>query len=205
MIEVEKKFTVPPSFEDVLARVGAVLVMEKEFLDSYYDFTDFKLSLQDCWLRERNNSWELKHRDKHSKSRSTTTDSYYEVDNEKEILRSVATYVSMDTSVKSVQEFVTGSRLRVFASFKTRRMRYEIDGLFIDLDSASFGYNVGEIEMMVGSKDDIAGAEIKIESLAKRLGINWKTKQHGKLGEYLYLNNPTLFKQLVESKVLRGK
>lgn len=170
MIEVEKKFTVPPSFDDVLAREGAVLVIEKEFLDSYYDFTDFKLSLQDCWLRKRNNTWELKHRDKHSNSKSTSLDAYYELDNEKEILRSLATYVSMDTRVKSVQEFVTGSRLRVFASFKTRRMRYEIDGVFIDLDSASFGYNVGEIEIIVGSVDDIADAEIKIESLAKRLG-----------------------------------
>jgi adenylate cyclase class IV len=42
--------------------------------------------------------------------------------------------------------------------------------MFIDLDSASFGYNIGEIEIMVDSEDDIAQAETKIESLAKRLG-----------------------------------
>ncbi|KAK3726773.1 hypothetical protein QZH41_010422 [Actinostola sp. cb2023] len=135
-------------------------------------------------------------------------DSYRELDNEKDILEALADYISPNVkdmkSMTDMTDFVKAFGLKVFASFKTTRTKYRLDGVSVDLDVASFGYSVGEIEIVVESEEEIPDAEAKLENLAKKLGINWKASYPGKLEEYLRLHNLSLYREFVAKGVLRN-
>nr|KAG5707853.1 hypothetical protein BaRGS_031584 [Batillaria attramentaria] len=57
---VERKFTITNDTEKRLQELGAQLQKEKVFTDVYYDNDDYALILTDCWLRRRNDAWEVK-------------------------------------------------------------------------------------------------------------------------------------------------
>lgn len=57
--EIERKFIVTPSVFHTCQQL-ATSAREIHMMDTYYDYPDFRLTQQDMWLRERNQSWELK-------------------------------------------------------------------------------------------------------------------------------------------------
>ncbi|XP_053119625.1 thiamine-triphosphatase isoform X2 [Hemicordylus capensis] len=60
-IEVEQKFLYGPDTEEKLVALGASLGGRVSFRDRYYDVPDWRLTLADHWLREREGAgWELK-------------------------------------------------------------------------------------------------------------------------------------------------
>ena len=44
------------------------------------------------------------------------------------------------------------------------------EGVKVDLDSTNFGYGVGEVEVMVGRREEVPGAEERVRSIAALLG-----------------------------------
>lgn len=170
-IEIEKKFLLTPNFKDTLLQEGAILVSEKEFSDFYYDLPDHKLSLQNFWLRRRNGFWELKYLGK-GMSNSSLIDSFCETDNENDILSALADCVPAQDfkGCESLSEFVERFDLQVFVSFKTKRTKYQLGDVTVDLDIASFGYELGEIEIVVDDEEEVPNAKAKLETMAKKLG-----------------------------------
>lgn len=143
---------------------------KNEFSDSYFDFPEYTLSFQNCWLRRRDNVWELKYLE-NGPVKLSLIDSYRELNNEKEILKVLSKYASKGSRIfEDVNEFASSCGLQVLASFKTARTKYRIDGVIVDLDIASFGYSVGEIEIVVSREEERPDAEKKLEILAKKLG-----------------------------------
>nr|XP_020665406.1 thiamine-triphosphatase isoform X2 [Pogona vitticeps] len=60
-IEVEQKFFFGPDTAEKLVALGATLEGNITFRDQYYDVPDFRLTLADHWLRQREGTgWELK-------------------------------------------------------------------------------------------------------------------------------------------------
>lgn len=58
---MEQKFLYGPGTEEKLAALGATLQGAVSFRDKYYDTPDWRLTLADHWLREREGAgWELK-------------------------------------------------------------------------------------------------------------------------------------------------
>lgn len=60
--------------------------------------------------------------------------------------------------------------LEEFASFVTCRRRYRLGNLHVDLDAADFGYNVGEVEAVVGQLENVSEATAWIQALGSQLG-----------------------------------
>lgn len=177
-IEIEKKFLLKPRFTETLIQKGAILVSEREFSDSYYDFPDYKLCLQNCWLRCRSSIWELKYLEK-SPEKPAVVDSYCELNDEQDILHVLSNYApKIFKNIENMSEFVAAFDLQVFASFATTRTKYHLDGVIVDLDSACFGYSIGEIEIIVNSEEEIPNAEKKLETLAKKLGKSGNSAQN---------------------------
>lgn len=59
MIEVEKKVSLTDSKIASLLS-GAKLIREFNIVDTYFDYSDFRLVKKLWWLRLRENNWELK-------------------------------------------------------------------------------------------------------------------------------------------------
>ncbi|XP_054848942.1 thiamine-triphosphatase isoform X2 [Eublepharis macularius] len=60
-IEVEQKFLFGPGTEEKLVTMGATLVGSVSFRDRYFDTPNWRLTLADHWLRDREGAgWELK-------------------------------------------------------------------------------------------------------------------------------------------------
>ena len=59
MVEVEKKFLLSDNQKTQLLD-GAEFLYEKTIVDTYFDDTQFSLTANNLWLRERDNEFELK-------------------------------------------------------------------------------------------------------------------------------------------------
>ena len=59
-IEVELKFLFSKENKEKVLALGAELLQKKRIHDVYYDTEDYQLTLNDRWLRLRDNRWELK-------------------------------------------------------------------------------------------------------------------------------------------------
>ena len=170
-IEVERKFTVTADTKIRLLEMGAELKKERTFEDMYYDNADYRLTLSDCWLRQRNGQWEFKVAVSSFQTKSSSTQ-YSEVTDEKEISRLLIRYLRADESMRnlSLEELIQKLNLSIFAKFSTTRQTYYLPECTIDLDLADFGFQVGEIEVMVADEKRIAEALRTIDGIAKKLG-----------------------------------
>ena len=61
--------------------------------------------------------------------------------------------------------------LDVFATFSTTRQTYHLPHCTVDLDIADFGFEVGEIEVMVSDETRIVDALNIIDDMARKLGM----------------------------------
>lgn len=194
MIEVEKKFQ--PTEEQLQALVKeAQFISEKEHTDIYYDFSDYRLFKNGHRLRKRNNGYELK------VAQEGHTDSdlqmYNEIENDEEILSFLG--FDKNDSLQKIIEEQTG----IICEIKTNRKKYKKDDFSIDVDSTDFGYDMVEIELMVGDKSKIKEAEEKIVSFALSAGLSL-SKLPGKTIEYLKRMNPELYKKIFINKEIKG-
>ena len=175
MLEVERKFSVPPYFTETLLRCGARKISQVEFEDKYFDLPENQLTCQGCWLRKRDNKWQLKIRAE-ERTYVDSFDNYRELENQEEIIQELTRRLGgRDAAAhrvpNTVEEFLAVNGCEEFACFSTYRSRFSLHGgVFVDIDEASFGYGLGELEMVVDKQADILLAKKAIAEVAGRLG-----------------------------------
>ncbi|XP_061197312.1 uncharacterized protein LOC133205500 [Saccostrea echinata] len=168
-VEVERKFKVTADTKIKLVEIGAELHKEKVFFDKYYDNPDYALTLKDCWLRQRNGSWELKVVNGRLTKFSTQ---YQEITNYNEIVDFLVNHFRReDLGDAPIDQVIQKLDLVPFVEFTTTRQTYFLPECTIDLDLTGFGYQVGEIEVMASDKSQIPRALDTITSVAEKLGF----------------------------------
>ena len=185
-IEVECKFTMTHLTRQQLKTMEAERKSKCTFTDVYFDVQSHTLMLSACWLRKRNKTWELKYPvGGKGQGPGQVSDRHNELDKEDEILAYLGTVIldeishCTDPEPKTLDRLVQDGILTPVAEFATTRESFVIcdyqhgvlgSVVHVDLDEASFGYAVGEVEMMVGKTEDIPTAEAVVQSIAKQIG-----------------------------------
>lgn len=168
-VEVERKFNVTADTKIKLVEIGAELHKEKVFLDKYYDNPDYSLTLKDCWLRQRNESWELK---VVNGQFTKLASQYQEITETNEIADFLVNHFHrLDLKGLAVDLVIKKLDLQPFVEYTTTRQTYFLPECIIDLDLTDFGYQVGEIEVMATDKSQIPRALETITSVAGKLGF----------------------------------
>ena len=189
MIEVERKFRVTAAQKESLTR-SATLQRQVENTDQYFDFDDLRLMKSDCWLRKRNNTWELKiTRDSNFATRRA--DIYDELTRKEDIQR----HLGLDLA-----EAIHQKLLRSWAHLQTSRAHYEANDYSLDFDDIrsledDFTYQLMEIEIMVVSPEQIDDATQRILTLATQHGLDLE-RPLGKVLAYFHERKPSVFDQL---------
>ncbi len=165
MIEVERKFQITEEGKRALTD-GAEFVSEKIMTDTYYDTADLQLTTKDRWLRLRDGKWELKEPLHALGFSKRAADQYRELTTEGEIRAALRLPAGNDLGADLAK---TG--YEPFATIKTIRRKYKKEGFVIDLDVMDFGYEIGEIELMVQSESDMLGAVDRIRGFAQKHGL----------------------------------
>lgn len=197
MIEVEKKFRLRNAFFEKIKREGTFL-SHKEFQDTYYDTAEWHYTLQNMWLRRREDIFELK---VGVQQECGIIDRYDEITDPMGILK--ALNLPLTPSLSSALE---EKKITPFCSFWTDRRKYQLGEFIIDIDTATFDdltYSVAEVELLVPNKSAIADAENKITKFLERESVDWKKLIHGKLSYYLSQRRPKHYSALVEAKVFK--
>jgi len=154
MIEVEKKFI--PTEENL-----KILLTDAEFLgevtnhDIYYDYPDFRFLKGNIAFRKRNGNFELK------------IQSGSGIHEEIEDLEKIKEYFS----TSDLEEFINENLISAI-EYRTVRKKYKKEDFNLDMDETDFGYQVGEIELMVEKEEDVKIAEEKIQEFASRNNLD---------------------------------
>uniref|UniRef100_A0A8D2LI88 Thiamine-triphosphatase n=1 Tax=Varanus komodoensis TaxID=61221 RepID=A0A8D2LI88_VARKO len=202
LIEVEQKFLSGPDTAEKLVALGATLDGILTFRDRYYDRADYRLTLADHWLREREGAgWELKCPPPSTASVSgPTTTHYLEVTSPRETVARICALLGVDPALAwhdDVAAAVEELGLQEFASFVTQRSKYRLGDLNVVLDEMDFGYAVGEVEAMV-RQEEVPAALEQIRKLGVHLGFDETTRFPGKMSAYLYKFKPAQYNALLQ-------
>ncbi|KKW32126.1 MAG: Thiamine-triphosphatase, partial [Candidatus Uhrbacteria bacterium GW2011_GWA2_53_10] len=165
MIEIERKFAVTEEGKRRLTE-GAEFVSEKTMTDTYYDTVDFQLTTKDRWLRLRDGKWELKEPLHALGFSKRAADQYRELITEGEIRTALRLPAGQD-----IEADLAKTGYEPFATIKTVRRKYKKEGFVIDLDVMDFGYEIGEIELMVASEQEMDAAVARILEFGKENGL----------------------------------
>lgn len=208
-VEVEAKFSADnlEKVKTAISARGGQLVGEQVFTDVYWDAPGCGLTENDWWLRCRAGRWELK---MPAGDGGQETTAYREVTLPSEIVEELTRAGFLRPMASISKAFFLDARVlkaagfEVFASFRTNRTKYRIGQHTVDIDQASFGHEVVEVEVISGSEAaEIAAAGESVVALAQSLGVSNEGESgrlvKGKLAEYILKNCP---KQL---KVLRRR
>lgn len=196
IIEVEKKFTMTTDTEQRLEEIKAHYMGEKSFCDVYFDTDQHVLMLNDHWLRQRDDQWELKYNHQlngHDDTSSTTR--YTETTDTNEILEILNSKLVVTINgdqlnnysdrrtikgdqmtadgeqvLTSLKELIRTSQLKPVVTIETLRRTYTVNSCNVVLDSTDFGYQVGEMEKIVERREDIPTAQREIDEIATKLG-----------------------------------
>ncbi|XP_072885539.1 thiamine-triphosphatase isoform X2 [Hemitrygon akajei] len=199
-IEVERKFAVRPDTEQRLASLGGQRLGSRSLLDRYFDTVDLRLTLADLWLRSREGRWQLKSPVGAGPQASGTT-RYRETASEAEILALLRPVLSAIEG--GLDRLAETGHLQEFATIRTQRISYRLpQGLLVDLDLADFGHQVGEIEVEVGTEDEVPAAQARIEEMARSLGLDGEEVLPGKMHIFLQKFRPLHFQKLLDARVL---
>lgn len=196
-IEIEKKVLLNENQMDCLRKTSIFLRKEK-ISDTYFDNDRFELTLSNKWLRQRMNNFELKIG---PNSNNPSIDQYKEITDEIEIKK----FLNFDVSLPIIKSLKM-KNINPFCSFITYREKYKLDEITIDIDVADFGdfkYSVGEFEILVSNKQEIAKAREKIEKKLLDLNIVSDKPILAKLSYYLSKKRPEHYLKLIEAKVIR--
>uniref|UniRef100_A0A3P8VLC2 Thiamine triphosphatase n=1 Tax=Cynoglossus semilaevis TaxID=244447 RepID=A0A3P8VLC2_CYNSE len=199
-----------------------VCVGHHQFHDQYFDTPTFDLTLRNMWLRKRKGCWELKcpttqsvnstQNSSGQQSKAGLCTQYNELTNLHEIHQRVIEVINAvceERGTKPIQldleeSWVQNANLVCFAEFTTIRQSFALkgEGVNVDLDQADFGYQVGEVEVVIPKGGDVQAALEKIENIAKKLGLNPHERVLGKMDVYLKKNNPEHLATLKRMHVL---
>jgi len=214
VIEIERRFPFDSETENRLREAGASAVSEKSFTDTYYDTKDFRLTGADHWLRRRDEKWELKYPSPIRLSDNAAE--YVESDDEIEMdgILEKLLEVPMDHSARDTltDPLSRWDSLIDFSTIRTTRKKFTLNGVVIDLDSADFGFAIGEMEVLViktgDGEVDTKNHENALKALdetALTLGIVFNSKRlHGKVTTFLRQRRRKHYDYLVERGVLIG-
>jgi len=198
VVEVEQRFPFGAETEANLIKAGAALLSEKSFKDDYLDTADYRLTGADHWLRLRDGVWQLKYPSPLQLSNNAAAE-YIECEKEETILETISPLLSdhhQDDSVRgsaSALAALSQANLHTVCSFETRRKKFRLDEVVIDLDSTCYGFAIGEMEVLVqktgdGEEDARKHREAleSIRRVADKLGISLAATRHeGKVTKYL--------------------
>ncbi|XP_021551096.1 thiamine-triphosphatase [Neomonachus schauinslandi] len=207
LTEVERKFIPGPDTEERLQELGGTLEHQVTFRDSYYDTRELSLMRADHWLRQREGSgWELKYRGAAVVSGPHTE--YVELTVEPAIVAKLCEVLGADVQGAGCVAVVLGPlELQEVASFVTRRSAWKLvlsgadeeeTPLRVDLDTADFGYTVGEVEALVSEKAEVPAALEKIHRLSSMLGVPAQERAPAKVMMYLQCFQPQDYQHLLE-------
>lgn len=204
-IEVERKFVPGLDVEKTLGILGAELLEETTFRDSYYDSPNLCLTLNDLWLRRRGDSWELKHPPQRgTRGLKGASTQYMELTSEDDIICRLSEELGVP-SPPNIESF----GLNMFASFVTRRRRFHLPivensntKVVVDLDEADFGFAVGEVEVLVQTQEEVENALKKVEEICRKLGVYRETPVQGKVSTFLEMNCADHYRKLMEAHVI---
>lgn len=214
LIEVERKFIPQPETEERLKELGGILEHRVTFQDSYYDTPELSLMRADHWLRQRQSSgWELKCPGAAGVSGPHTE--YLELTAEPAIVAQLCEVLGAGVlGAGGVADVLGPLRLQEVASFVTKRTAWKLvlsraneeePLLRVDLDTADFGYAVGEVEAMVREEAEVPAALEKINKLSSMLGVPAQEKAPAKLMVYLQRFRPQYYQCLLEVHSSREK
>lgn len=154
MIEVEKKF-IPTEENLKILLTDAGFLGEVTNHDIYYDYPDFRFLKGNIAFRKRNGNFELKIKQ--------SGGVHIELEDTKEI----ESYFNVTDLEKFIEE-----DLKIAMNFKVYRKKYKKEDFNLDIDETDFGYQVGEIELMVEKEEDVKNAEEKIQEFASRNNLD---------------------------------
>ena len=181
-VEVEEKFAAsiePEALEKRVRELGGEVLRTVEFYDEYFDTDDLKLTTRDTWLRRRDGAWELKiPAEARRQATGGETTAFREIEDVPAIAAELASL--------GVAGFPDDTTLKPFAAFGTRRDKYALNEVSVDVDAASYGHSIMELEVMTdGSEGDIERARGLIAAAAVDLGCEKLGETGGKLETYL--------------------
>eukprot|EP00966_Prymnesium_polylepis_P278524 6435162-Prymnesium_polylepis.1 len=225
LIEVERKFEASigaDALEAAVAAMGGCTLGSVRFTDSYYDTPDCVLTRSDTWLRRRDSSWELKVPVEDDARRSGGERTVFrEVEGAAEVavalsqlqpdrfeeqapVEAVDNATGEDGAADArLVQLIGAARMAPFAEFETVRSKHSLGRCTIDLDVASFGMSLIEIEVMCERADQVADAEVEIERVAALLQARPLAKgTGGKLETYIRRHCPEVLAQLVDAGIL---
>ncbi|XP_054433816.1 thiamine-triphosphatase [Pteronotus mesoamericanus] len=214
LIEVERKFVPGPETEKRLQELGGTLEHRLTFRDNYYDTPELSLMRADHWLRQRENSgWELKCPG--PSGLSGPHNEYRELTAEPAIVAQLYEVLGVEVlGAWGVTAVLGPLRLQEVASFVTNRSAWKLvlsradkeePPLRVDLDTADFGYAVGEIEALVQEEAEVPAALEKIDKLSSMLGVLAQERAPAKLIMYLQRFRPQDYQRLLEVHSSREK
>ncbi|KAM5235324.1 thiamine-triphosphatase [Ctenodactylus gundi] len=213
LIEVERKFVPGPGLEERLQELGGTLEHQVTFRDTYYDTPELGLMLSDHWLRQREGSgWELKCPGTGGVTGSHTK--YLELTSEPAIVARLCEVLGSQGLGGGVAAVLGLLGLQEIASFVTTRSAWKLafsgaDGakslLRVDLDTADFGYAVGEVEALVHEEAQVPSALEKIHSLSSVLGLPAQETAPAKLIVYLQRFRPHDYQRLLQANSSRER
>ncbi|XP_015975994.1 thiamine-triphosphatase [Rousettus aegyptiacus] len=207
LIEVERKFIPGPGTEERLLELGGTLEHQVTFRDSYFDTPELSLMRADHWLRQRESSgWEFKCPGAAGVSGLHTE--YVELTAEPAIVAKLCEVLGAEVlGAGGVAAVLSPLGLQEIASFVTKRSAWKLvlsraDKeellLRVDLDTADFGYAVGEVEVMVHQEAEVPAAVEKINKLSSMLGVLAQEVAPAKLIVYLQRFRPQDYQRLLE-------
>jgi hypothetical protein len=192
--------------------------------DIYYDLPGHLLSLANVFLRQRSGIWELKVPAVSGEHPNTATVACYrEITGQEDI----ATWLreAFPTELGALEpslplpELLRVAGVYPMAKYQTHRSKYTIlvkekgsqDNqppavLNLDVDEASYGYTILEIEDLVATAEGINDAKARILFCAREmLGLEGVDDViRGKLEEYLLRENPPHHARLVKEGVFKA-
>jgi adenylate cyclase class IV len=200
MIEVEKKFLLSGDEEARLIE-GAQLISEKVIDDSYYDNSDYDITLANMWLRQRDNAFELKVPLRVSNDR--TVDQFREITDQLQI----AVTLGLPADEPNFAMVLQKAEYVPFMNLHTTRRTYRKDGFTIDLDTityknSDFRYAIAEIEKLVEDEADMPAAVNDIIAFAAEHGLTTDQFILGKVGAFLKSEKPSHYEALVAVGIL---
>jgi len=215
-IEVERKYDASSvsveTLRETVESLGGVAKGVVTFTDVYYDTPDAALAAKDTWLRTRDGAWEIKvplQGDERERRSGGERSVFREVEGAGPCLRELNIALGADPEEGSGDDVVAlaaamaRSRVAPFAEFTTRRAKFELDGASVDVDAASFGHAVCEVEVLCAHASRVPDAEAEIAYVASRLGLTPLTDSGGKLESFIRRNCPTHLRVLVEAGYLK--
>ena len=205
-IEVERKYDASVVSVDVLTKTVESLGGETKgvvtFTDVYYDTPDASLAAKDTWLRARDGAWEIKvplDGDDTARRSGGERSVFREVEGPGACLHELNAALLGAPPANDVDDARTNDLdaeaaliaamktldVHPFAKFTTERAKFSLDGADVDVDAASFGHGVCEVEVLCAYESQVPDAEAKIAYVATRLGLTPLSDSGGKLETYI--------------------